>query len=121
MKPTPKELTHSLPLVSAFGLPIYVARVPAAPFASRLSPFRNKSSVFATTPSTSFRFPAYAPASASILLAAFWFAARRRDSLVHFRLCTHALPPYCFSTIAVAELELVRALRRPTHFRRTHV
>ena len=31
MKPTPKFLTHSLPLVSAFGLPIYVARVPAAP------------------------------------------------------------------------------------------
>ena len=40
MKPTPKALTHSLRLISTFGLPIYVARVPAAPFASRLAPER---------------------------------------------------------------------------------
>src|SRR5436190_1395198 len=30
----PKVLTHSLPRTRPFGLPIYVARVPAAPFAS---------------------------------------------------------------------------------------
>src|SRR5438046_7656809 len=29
-----KVLTHSLPRTRPFGLPIYVARVPAAPFAS---------------------------------------------------------------------------------------
>ena len=33
-------MTHSLPLISTFGLPIYVARVPTAPFASRLAPER---------------------------------------------------------------------------------
>jgi len=38
MRATPKELTHSLPLNSTFGFPIYVTRVPAAPFASRLAP-----------------------------------------------------------------------------------
>src|SRR4029450_7962795 len=28
VKPTPKALTQSLPLISAFGSPIYVARIP---------------------------------------------------------------------------------------------
>jgi hypothetical protein len=109
MKPTPKVLTHLLPLIRPVGLPIYVARFPAAPFASRLAPFRYKLThslplirplacpsmshrfprapfrVFATPPSTSSRFPAYAPASASILLPASWFAAKRRDSLMRLR------------------------------------
>ncbi len=35
MQPTPEALTHSLPLISTFGSPIYVGRVPAAPFVSR--------------------------------------------------------------------------------------
>src|SRR5439155_3873597 len=43
------------------------------------TPLRDKFSVFATTPSTSSRCPAYAPASASILFPAFRFAAERRD------------------------------------------
>ena len=45
-------------------------------------PLRTEVSVFATTSWTSSRFPAYAPASASILLPAFCFAALRRDPLV---------------------------------------
>src|SRR5437773_12488331 len=49
-------------------------------FASRLAPLRDNLSVFATTPWISSRFPAYAPASASILFPAFRFAAERRDS-----------------------------------------
>ncbi len=49
-------------------------------FASRLAPLRCNFSVFATTPWISSRFPAYAPASASILFPAFRFAAERRDS-----------------------------------------
>ena len=35
------------------------------------APLRNNFSMFATTPATSSRFPAYAPASASILFPAF--------------------------------------------------
>ena len=38
MQPTPKELTRLLPLISTFGLPIYVARVPAAPFREQAGP-----------------------------------------------------------------------------------
>jgi hypothetical protein len=73
---------------------------------------RNNFSVFATTPSISSRFPAYAPASASILFPAFRFAAERRDFPSAMRLRAHALPPYCFSTIAVAYLFLVRSMAR---------
>jgi hypothetical protein len=62
MKPTPKE------------------------FASWLAPFQCKFSMFATTPSISSRFPAYAPASASILFPLSLFAAKRRDSLVRLKL-----------------------------------
>jgi hypothetical protein len=49
MKSTPKALTHLLPLMSTSGLPIYVARIPAAPFASRLDPSQNASNLIATT------------------------------------------------------------------------
>jgi len=45
MKPTPKALTHSPRLMSTFGLPIYVARIPAAPFASKLAPIYDVTSV----------------------------------------------------------------------------
>ena len=84
--------------------------------------------------SISSRFPAYAPASASILFPAFWFAAERRDSLVRvassrsrtgsFAPAQSPLPvrlyrlpsgcpaavfrPYCLSAIPVAYLFLAR-------------
>src|SRR5437763_1705192 len=49
------------------------------------NPLRCVVSVFFTTPWISSRFPAYAPASASILFPAFRFAAERRYSLVRLR------------------------------------
>jgi hypothetical protein len=48
------------------------------------APLRYNFSVFATTPWISSKYPAYAPASASILFPAFRFLAERRDSLVRF-------------------------------------
>ena len=42
---TPKELTHSLPLSRPLGLPIYVARLPSAPFASRAFNIRCRDSL----------------------------------------------------------------------------
>ena len=91
MKPTPKALTQSLPLLSAFGSPTYVARIPAAPFASWLVPFRNEFSVFAITPSTSSRFPA---------------------TLVRFTSSRSRTPAVLFSTIAVAYLFSARPTYR---------
>jgi len=55
------------------------------------APLRNTFRVFATTPSTSSRFPA---------------------SLVRFASSRSRTPPYCFSTIAVAYLFLVRQRAR---------
>jgi hypothetical protein len=51
------------------------------------APFRNKFGVLAITP---------------------WISSRRPASLVLFGLRGHALPPYCFSALAVAYLFLVR-------------
>ena len=81
-------------------------------FASWLAPLRNTSSVFATTPSTSSRFPAYAPASASILFPAFRFAAERRDSLVRLKLvrCPHSLAP---TLVALPSMSLGPPLHSP--------
>jgi hypothetical protein len=65
MEPTPKVLTHSLPLFRPAGLPIYVAGVPAAPFGSRLAERRDASllddfhTLVRSRPRSAFGLPAY--------------------------------------------------------------
>ena len=54
-------------------------------FASRLAPLRGNLGLFATTPWISSRFPAYAPASASILFPAFDLPQSGVASLVRLR------------------------------------
>lgn len=52
LEPTPKALTYSLLLFEPAGLHIYIARVPAAPFAIRIQrvALRNNSSVIFMAP-----------------------------------------------------------------------
>jgi len=44
-------------------------------------------------------------------LAPAWISSRFPASLVRLRFRAHALPPYCFATIAVAQLRLVRPMK----------
>ena len=68
-------------------------------FASRLAPLRGNFRVFATAPSTASRFPAYAPASASILFPGFGLPQGGVISLVRFASSRSRTPAVLFSTM----------------------